>query len=219
MTIQYTITLEDLIAFNNYVSAKSPHLKGYLLIWSISLLPIILVNYKNEILSTLFEIGFITIGGIGIVLASRYHNKILIKNGIILSLVVVSIIMGSVTYGSPSILPVILVPLLFTGLSALISRRINKYYYSGKNDMIGLQTLTIDEDGIHGKSEYSEARYKWSIVDSIEQNEKYIFIFLGKLKAYNIPKTAFTSLNQAGAFYKKAVELWQAESSSKVPTS
>ncbi len=66
-------------------------------------------------------------------------------------------------------------------------------------------TIEINEDGVRETTSIDEIFVKWEVVNSIDQNAEYIFIFLSEVTFYFIPKRAFKSNLEADEFYNKAV--------------
>ena len=104
---------------------------------------------------------------------------------------------------APLIIFIIIVSFHFNS-SYLTKRMIGE-----KNHNISEQTLTIDESGVHHRTVQTVSDVLWSGIKKIEQNKKYMFIFIEKNEAYIIPKRFFTSLTDNKAFYETSIELWK----------
>lgn len=82
------------------------------------------------------------------------------------------------------------------------SKSFYKKFYTGKDKgMIGEIELTISSEGIFEKSEAGDTKIKWSGVEKIEQNEQYVFVYIGSLMAYVIPKRTFPNESALQEFY------------------
>ena len=208
MTIKYTTTVEDLLAFNVYVWTSWNAIKRNLLLLGIVELILLIQLLLNRDAFLLVPIIAIPLMSIGITYGMRYPKRVAIIFGSII------IIFASFFYLSfkdihevASRLPPIALPLLIMGSWGLISQKWIKYCYSGKNYMVGLHEMIIDEKGMYTKCLESESRYSWALVQRIEQNEKYIFIFLSKISAHVIPKRDIGTKDDIDIFYKKIIEL------------
>jgi YcxB-like protein len=159
MTIQYTITLDDLIAFNIYVAAPM---------------------LKRSMLNSL-------IGAILVFVVTVYVNfDFWLFATIWLVLVFVYAKFGTIYF---------------------FKRRAAKLL----NDsvVLGEHTLIIDDAGIQDIQKLGKEELNWSGVQKIEDDENYIYIFIGQIRAYVIPKRCFAYPDQADAFCIKAIALWK----------
>ncbi|HLC49430.1 MAG TPA: YcxB family protein [Candidatus Andersenbacteria bacterium] len=212
MTITYAITVDDLLAFNIYSQSRRSILKRYFPIFGffalIAMLPAILFgDFSNSIIA-LASLFFVILA---IIYGMKHPRRVALFCA---SLVI--LYAGLVSFFSDidlvplffEILPITL-PLCFINVWNFYWRRMIKSFYTGRTDMVGEHTLTIDENGLHLKSEQSEGSHTWRVVEAIEQSEKYLFIFLGKLSAHVIPKSSFNSPNAARVFYEKSFSLWK----------
>lgn len=76
---------------------------------------------------------------------------------------------------------------------SMISRR-NKAYYAER-------TLTIADTGIASESQYDKSEVKWTIVQKLARNRRYIFAYTSQHAAYIIPRRAFSDEAQFDAFH------------------
>jgi hypothetical protein len=77
-----------------------------------------------------------------------------------------------------------------------------KIYLSGPNKgSLGEHTVIVTEESLLETTEVNEARWQWSGVERVEQNENYIFIFVGPNVAHIIPKRAFSTPELSTEFY------------------
>lgn len=68
--------------------------------------------------------------------------------------------------------------------------------------------IDINKTGISEKTKVNESHYEWNGILRIEQNKKYIYIFVDNNLGHIIPKRAFVSDNEANIFYHEANEYW-----------
>lgn len=74
-----------------------------------------------------------------------------------------------------------------------LKRRVNRTLKEGQNKgLIGKQTLTITEDGLEFKNDFESASLKWSVLNKIERNDQYLFIYNSSVSAYIIPLSEMT---------------------------
>jgi hypothetical protein len=80
-----------------------------------------------------------------------------------------------------------------------------KLYAEGQNKgVLGNHILAIDSEGVLEISDVGESRTMWSGIEKIEENDQYVFIYVGALQAHIIPKRAFMSENEAARFSQLA---------------
>lgn len=73
-----------------------------------------------------------------------------------------------------------------------VKRRILRMIEEGKNESIlGSKRLDVNSEGIVEKSRNNEVKTNWDSIESIEETEKYIFIYVSAVSAYIVPKRAF----------------------------
>lgn len=77
-----------------------------------------------------------------------------------------------------------------------------------QKDICCEHTLEISEIGIIDTTYINENRYIWNGINKISDNDNYIFIFIGEVQAYVIPKRAFNSDADASEFCSKARLYW-----------
>ncbi|UKS28418.1 YcxB family protein [Paenibacillus sp. HWE-109] len=77
-------------------------------------------------------------------------------------------------------------------------------YPDSKEGILGERTVEINEIGIHQLNSVSQSSYKWSGVRSVEQDERYIFVFVDSIMAYIIPKRSFGSEGESLEFFRQA---------------
>jgi hypothetical protein len=81
--------------------------------------------------------------------------------------------------------------------------------------MRGNRIVAIDETGIHESMDIANEFVQWQGINRIEQDMKYIFLFVDVLRGYVIPKRSFASVTDAEAFYNQAMEYYKAAAGSK----
>ncbi len=90
---------------------------------------------------------------------------------------------------------------IYMGLGYL-SISLTRNMPSENESVIGYKTYQILEDGFKEGTENSENIVKWAGIESIEQNSKYIFLFIDKIAAYIIPKWFFRTNEELLEFTK-----------------
>ncbi|HYO62110.1 MAG TPA: YcxB family protein [Pyrinomonadaceae bacterium] len=64
--------------------------------------------------------------------------------------------------------------------------------------------MSIAEEGLSVASEYARAQVSWAMVERVEETKEHIFIYVGSMTAYLIPKWAFDSRRAAEDFFHTA---------------
>jgi len=86
-----------------------------------------------------------------------------------------------------------------------MSYSVRKLASEGKNKgILGSHTIIISEEGLQEITEVSESRSIWSGIERIEENEEYIFVYIGAYQAHVIPKRDFASKEDAKEFAEQA---------------
>ena len=104
-----------------------------------------------------------------------------------------------VIMGIAEIVFMLIVLLLFTGLSVLTSQQ--------KNTRMDCKVLA-SANGLVVESSEGRNERKWSGIHKIGQNSSFIFIYLSDRMAYVIPKNAFTDSTEAEKFFRYVYGLW-----------
>ena len=87
----------------------------------------------------------------------------------------------------------------------LVKRNTRKVYTEGQNKgSIGNHIIAIDAEGVTEISDVGESHVAWSGIEKIEENENYLFLYVGSLQAHIIPKQAFLNEGEAAEFLKLA---------------
>jgi YcxB-like protein len=90
---------------------------------------------------------------------------------------------------------------VFMGLGYL-SLSLTKRMPSKNGSVIGQKIYQILDEGFKEETDNSVNLVKWTGIKSIEQNSKYIFIFIDKIAAYIIPKRFFKTNEELIRFTK-----------------
>ncbi len=86
-----------------------------------------------------------------------------------------------------------------------IKRNIRKIYsQSESKSVLGEHTIAIEPEGVAERSGVHESRIAWSGIERIEDGGQYIYLYIGPLHAYVIPKRAFKTDTDAEAFLQQA---------------
>jgi len=90
--------------------------------------------------------------------------------------------------------------------TSLMRRTIRRLLAEEKPDrgQLGKHRVVVSETGLVESTAVGESRTSWAGVDRIEQNQQYIFIYTSAAAAHMIPKRAFSSVQEAEAFYQLA---------------
>ncbi|NOK64186.1 MAG: hypothetical protein GFH27_549415n48 [Chloroflexi bacterium AL-W] len=67
--------------------------------------------------------------------------------------------------------------------------------------VLGNHTIEISEKCLRETTDVNDTAYAWENIGAIEQDEQYLYIFVGMLCAYIIPKQAFTTIDEVQAFH------------------
>jgi len=84
-----------------------------------------------------------------------------------------------------------------------------------KPGRIGVKEIEINETGVFIKTSKYAGSLSWGLAHSIEQNDKYIYIFLNALTSIIVPKKDFASVKHAEEFYDKCFEYFKAANTVK----
>ena len=77
------------------------------------------------------------------------------------------------------------------------------------SNLNGQRTIQFDEHGINSEMNGAISKYTWNLVQNIEQNDKYIFVFLDRIRAEIIPKRFFKTADDSIIFYNKIIDFWK----------
>lgn len=73
-------------------------------------------------------------------------------------------------------------------------RAVTKLLKEGKNKAsLEKQKLTLSSDGVSERSALGETKVGWSSIEKVVQVKKHIFLYIGSVNAFVIPKRAFLS--------------------------
>ena len=88
-----------------------------------------------------------------------------------------------------SLLPVGLAVWILAGRKRRLSRITRKLFREGQNkNFLGVHELEINDYGILTKSEYSEGKIAWAMIERVGSAPDYTFIFTGAHRAIPLPK-------------------------------
>jgi hypothetical protein len=86
-----------------------------------------------------------------------------------------------------------------------IKRNIRKIYSQTESrNVIGEHTIAIEPEYVIEKSPIGESRTAWSGIEKIQSDGQYIYVYVGPLYAFVIPKRAFKTGEDAEAFLQQA---------------
>ena len=102
----------------------------------------------------------------------------------------------------------------FVGRNYLV-RREAKRLPAKDGSLLATNTVRIDEEGFQERSAIGEAKWKWSGIREILENQNYIYLFVDKHMAFIIPKGAFPDSDTARAFIDSARSHWQSARANK----
>ncbi len=77
-------------------------------------------------------------------------------------------------------------------------------------DIIGPHRVSIDQSWFFEETLAREIKYTWRSFESVEENQRYFFLFLSKNVAFLIPKRAFPSPHEAQTFLDTTRRYWSA---------
>ena len=66
--------------------------------------------------------------------------------------------------------------------------------------MLGKTTLELRDDGIHVNKADGKGRLKWSELREIVETSEYLYLIMGPLRAFVIPRRAFADAQECAAF-------------------
>lgn len=134
--------------------------------------------------------------------------KIKMKRSIIIALAFIIFWIVFLNFNQPFNLIVLLIELIafslfwavliFTFFSFSIARI--KKMPDEYGEILSEKVFFLSEDGLKEVSTNNESFTKWSGFKAIEENKKYIFLFVDKIAAYIIPKRAFKDSEEVTQF-------------------
>ena len=98
-----------------------------------------------------------------------------------------------------------------------LKRRLRQLY-SGEDGrgVIGTHRVEITDEGIIGRSEYSESKIAWGMITRIENTADHTFLFLGKAKGIVLPHHRITE-GSLPAFLQTLGERYQPDGKLQAP--
>lgn len=92
----------------------------------------------------------------------------------------------------PTVFTITIPFMLFIFIGFIENRRVAKCYKPNENGiMLGDKEVEITDKGIKEEHPYGHNFYKWNVVESIEENNGAIYIFVDKVLALIFPSSAF----------------------------
>ncbi|MBB6638393.1 YcxB family protein [Cohnella thailandensis] len=76
--------------------------------------------------------------------------------------------------------------------------------------LLGTQSFEIGAEGFWESTSANRTFTEWQGIESIEQNNEYIVVFVSRMHCHLLPKRDFASPAQAEEFYRTAIGYWQA---------
>ena len=93
----------------------------------------------------------------------------------------------------PFLFIILYVAFLRRAYGKALDKKVRRLYSAGKNRAaLGVQRLSIDEDGLRSESEVSSSTISFKGIEKIESSPTHTFIYLSALSAMIIPKDAVT---------------------------
>ena len=84
-------------------------------------------------------------------------------------------------------------------LKRLIEKKVSQMLEEGKTTgIVGIHNLSVSEDGIIDKTEFSETKY--DLIEKIVESETHIFIYVSAVMAYIIPIRVFAIADEKDNF-------------------
>jgi len=81
-----------------------------------------------------------------------------------------------------------------------------RFYPSKNGSILGEKTITINDEGLTEKSNESSTQITWKGIQSIEENNQAIYIFIDNVMAFIIPKRDFESNQHENQFMEFCLE-------------
>ena len=130
------------------------------------------------------------------------------KRSIVIALIFIIFWIVFLNYNQPFNFIILLIELLvfsmFWAIFILITYWITfarvKKMPDKNGEILGEKTYILTDDGLKQISANSESFFKWNAFKSIEDNKKYIFLFVDKIAAFIIPKRAFQDPKEMTTF-------------------
>ncbi|MFN8387301.1 MAG: YcxB family protein [Anaerolineales bacterium] len=80
-------------------------------------------------------------------------------------------------------------------------KQARKLFREGSNkSLLGRHEMQLSPDGIRYKTIASESKTNWSSIEKVLQNDKFIFMYIGAINAFVVPKSAFASSEKQKEF-------------------
>lgn len=87
----------------------------------------------------------------------------------------------------------------------VIKRSAQRLVAGGPNRFLfGKKRVTIAPEELTESGDFSDLHLRWQVVQAIDKNEDYVFIFLSNVHAIIVPRRAFYSAGEFADFYESA---------------
>ncbi len=94
-------------------------------------------------------------------------------------------------------------------LFSYLSKQIIMRLPSKNAGVCGEHTLEIDDSGIRETSPVTEMSAAWRDIYSIEQDKRFIYVYVDTIFAFVIPKRSFATAKAADDFFNAAVDYYK----------
>lgn len=180
LNIEFILTSEDIIAWNNYLLENSSHWKRiqknkFFVYSGAIILPFLgIFALLNGIMTKFSPWGWIGVGAIllGVIPALNY---LFIQH-----------------YWRNN-----------------IKKKVNELYGHGKDAVVGMHKQSFSSEGVHDITALDESKYKWNAIENIIQTDQYIFILIPPRQAFIIPKTAFAGDSRFNQFTQELKAIFE----------
>lgn len=86
-----------------------------------------------------------------------------------------------------------------------LNKSTQKILKEGRNEVLHTEfRMVLDDGGFRVASELGESLVKWGVVERVEESEAHIFITIGSMTTYAVPKWAFETKRRAEEFFEAA---------------
>jgi hypothetical protein len=176
MQIRYTLTAHDIAAMRLHMRMGTP-------------------GYRRLLRLLLVIVGVVVIAESLVIIDDISHVNIMKAVAFGVAVVIVAIFMDRIFALKPF-------SAVLKGSATLAVRRALEG--GGNRALLGQQRMTIGEAGIEIENDMMHTTISWRGVEKVERTGEHIFIILGSLSAYVIPKRAFGAGHEADAFFEAA---------------
>jgi hypothetical protein len=188
MDIEFNLTLDDIIASNLYQAHRLP-------------------EYQDALAFTRPRVTFI----LALMFFLYFLVLILIwGKHLLLPSIFVAVIAGVVT----GVIVYLIYPQQYKKMT---DKRLSKSFSEGRyGSHIGIHKIMITPEAIISESPIGEGKTFWKSVDKIEQTSEFIFIHIGSIGAYFIPRRDLSD-EQRGSFLELAKQYYKDSTGQTLP--